>query len=143
MIDFPLMCHNSQKENLIIHCSVLGAGIQSLAWIHQIFPSYSQFFLPVSLNIMIGCIFGSSHLLTLDLVIVYLCCFNMILIFVWFILYKLPHDINILMIWLNSIKYIIMNEKYSWSDKVLSGFSGIPIKVHPAFVLNSNCFGQW
>ena len=42
------------------------------------------------------------------------------------------------MSWLNSIKYIIMNKKYSWSDKVPSSFSGIPIKVHPSVLLNYN-----
>ena len=65
---------------------------------------YSQLFLPLSLKSMLGWFFGNTPLLILDLVIVYLCCFNPRLIFICLIWYKLSHDISILMSWFNSIK---------------------------------------
>ena len=48
--------------------------------------------------------FGNTPLIILDLVIVFLCCFSLRFIFIWFIWYKLPRDISILMSWLNYIK---------------------------------------
>ena len=116
--------------------------VQFCGWVyntHQMNSSYIQLILPLSLKSMLGWIFVSSPLLILDIVIVYLCCFNLRFILIGFIWYKLPQDISILMSSLNSIKKVIMNEKYSWSDKVSSSFSGIPIKVYPSVLSNYNC----
>ena len=88
-----------------------GGGLHTLTWSHQLFCFYSQIFLPLSLKNMLRWIFGSTPFLILDIFIVYIFFFNMRFIFIWFIWYKLPYAISILISWLNYIKKNIMNAK--------------------------------
>ena len=111
MIGFPLMGRNSPKNIWFI-------TVQFWGWVYNHYPEVIKWiipivncFLPLSLKIMLGWIFVSSPPLILDLVIAYLCCFTLVLIFIWFIWYKPPQDISILISWFNYFKQIIMYEK--------------------------------
>ena len=94
---------------LIPRCPVLGVGLKLSTWSHQMIFPHGQMFFAYFSEDYARFIFCNHSLLILDLVITYLCCFTLIFIFIWLILYNLPHDIFILMSLLDSIKYIIMN----------------------------------
>ena len=103
-----------------------GAVLQSLTWSHQIIFPHSQLKFSASFSEDYAwMIFGNIPLLLLDIFITNIRWFTIIFIIIWFVLYKPPHDIFSWWVdWIISGRPSWM-QKYSWSNKEPSGFSGL------------------
>ena len=136
---FYLNIPKELEKYLIPHFPILGVGLQSLNWSNQIICPYSQLFFSFLRRV---CLIGFLIIILFLFWILSLC---ISVASLWYSFSFGSFDINFHMIFLSWwVDWILSNrsswmQKYSWSDKVPSSFSGIPIKVHPSVLSNCNC----
>ena len=99
-------------------------------WVNNQQPEFVKLFVSILYwffclfiwRVWLGVLFAESPLLLAYIIITYLYCITMRMVFIGFFWYNLHWDILILMSWLNSIKYIIMNAKILMSRQRITRF---------------------